>query len=202
MPRTAKYDRQAALDRAVSLFWERGYFATSMKQIEQALDMRPGSLYATFGNKHGLFQEALEVYAGRMAKELDSHLRQYSSLLTGFKDYLRTLALSCTVDSRTPARACMIVKTLLELNSQETALQQQVNDILESIEKKFATILEEARHQGEIRPEVDCQRLARLLQAQVIGLRSFAQRQTEAKHVEQLADDMADVLDLYASGKH
>ncbi|MGU0800458.1 helix-turn-helix domain-containing protein, partial [Pseudomonas aeruginosa] len=51
MPRPARHDRQQALDRAVDLFWERGYHATSMKHIEQALDMRPGSLYATFGSK-------------------------------------------------------------------------------------------------------------------------------------------------------
>ncbi|MDC9612019.1 TetR/AcrR family transcriptional regulator, partial [Pseudoalteromonas sp. GABNS16H] len=38
----------------MNLFWERGYAGASMKQIEQALDMRPGSIYATFGSKDGL----------------------------------------------------------------------------------------------------------------------------------------------------
>ena len=202
MPRIAKYDRQIALGRAVDLFWERGYFATSMKQIEQALDMRPGSLYATFGSKDGLFQEALDVYASRMAEELASHLRPYSSLLSGLKDYLRKLALSYAAGSPTPARACMIIKTLLELSSRENALQQQVNTILEKIEYRFSAIIEEARNRGEIAPDTDCRRLARLLQAQIMGLRSFAQREVPAHQVEQLADDMAHILDRYALTEH
>lgn len=65
MPRTARFDRQIALDKAVELFWSRGYYASSMKHIEKALDMRPGSLYATFGSKSGLFTEALQAYACR-----------------------------------------------------------------------------------------------------------------------------------------
>ncbi|MBC7184501.1 MAG: helix-turn-helix transcriptional regulator, partial [Marinobacter sp.] len=59
MARHARYDRKTALGKAVGLFWEKGYHGSSMKQIEQALDMRPGSIYATFGSKDGLFSEAL-----------------------------------------------------------------------------------------------------------------------------------------------
>ncbi|MGB2139878.1 MAG: helix-turn-helix domain-containing protein, partial [Psychrobacter sp.] len=51
MSRTTLYNRQEALDRAVKLFWHKGFHATSLKDIEQALDMRPGSIYAAFGNK-------------------------------------------------------------------------------------------------------------------------------------------------------
>lgn len=197
MPRPAKYDRTVALDRAVALFWERGYFATSMKQIEQALDMRPGSLYSTFGSKDGLFQEALEVYAARMADELKSHLLQYDSLMSGLKHYLHKLALSYSDGAAVPARACMIVKTLLEVGSQQSGLQHQVNSTLDAIETRFASIFEEARASGEISPEADCRRLARLYQSQIMGLRSFAQRDIPAKYVQQLAEDMAETLDLY-----
>jgi len=63
MSRTTLYNRQEALERAIQLFWQKGFHATSLKDIEQVLDMRPGSIYAAFGNKNGLFQEALEHYA-------------------------------------------------------------------------------------------------------------------------------------------
>ena len=55
MSRTALYNRHDALERALQLFWQKGFHATSLKDIEQALDMRPGSIYAAFGNKEGLF---------------------------------------------------------------------------------------------------------------------------------------------------
>lgn len=198
MPRVAKYDRHTALNRAVTLFWERGYFASSLKQIEQALDMRPGSLYATFGSKSGLFAEALDLYASQMGEDLQSQIDVHPSVLAALKAYFQALANTCTATSAPPARACMLVKTLLEVGDQEPQLQHKVNLLLDAVEHKLHALLEHAQQRGELCPEVDCVRLARLLQAQIIGLRAFAQRQTPARHVLELAEDMAALLDQYA----
>ena len=83
MARHARYDRKTALEKAVGLFWEKGYHGSSMKQIEQALDMRPGSIYAAFGSKDALFQEALERYARLGLVELERTLAEYDSPLSG-----------------------------------------------------------------------------------------------------------------------
>ena len=73
MARHARYDRKTALEKAVGLFWEKGYHGSSMKQIEQALDIRQGSLYAPFGSKDGLFSEALAASADKGGRELAGH---------------------------------------------------------------------------------------------------------------------------------
>ncbi|WP_273878087.1 TetR/AcrR family transcriptional regulator [Pseudomonas shahriarae] len=198
MSRVAKYDRDTALDRAVRLFWERGYFASSMKHIEQALDMRPGSLYATFGSKSGLFAEALEVYADHAREDLQRQIDANPSVLAALKAYFQSLASACTATCAPPARACMIIKTLLEVGAQEPELQLKVNALLDAVEQKISVLLELAQQRGELRPAVDCTRLARLLQAQIIGLRAFAQRQTPAQHVWELAEDIAALLDQYS----
>jgi AcrR family transcriptional regulator len=104
MPRPAQYDRDTALQKAVALFWEKGYHASSMKQIEHALDMRPGSLYATFRNKDGLFSEALATYAARGGQELAEHMDGYELIVDGLQDYLRRVAQSCTSE-KIPSRA-------------------------------------------------------------------------------------------------
>lgn len=195
MPRMMQYDRETALERAVTLFWERGYAGASMKQMESALDMRPGSLYAAFGSKDGLFSEALNLYLRGMFSELKAHLHPDSSIIDGLKDYLRYLASSYAQDTRPPARACMLVKALLELNDAQTPLHAQINDIFMLIESELAVLLEAACLRGETRKDLDCRRVARLLQAQIIGLRSFAQRQVSAEQIGMLAEDMADLLD-------
>ncbi|MGI3129126.1 TetR/AcrR family transcriptional regulator [Halopseudomonas pachastrellae] len=202
MPRPARHDRQVALDQAVELFWERGYHATSMKHIEQALDMRPGSLYATFGSKRGLFSEVLDRYAVQMAEELALCLSQREGMVEGLRHYLRSLAGPCLVRPGTPPRACMLIKTLLEVNAEEPALSEQVNRVLDQMEQRLTQCLAQAREAGELRPETDPARLARLLQGQIIGLRSFAQRDTSPAHLSALADDMAALLDPYLQGKH
>ncbi len=197
MARTPRFDRQIALDHAVALFWEKGYHATSMKQIEQALDMRPGSIYATFGSKDGLFAEALARYAERGGKELADHLAGYDAIINGLQDYLRNIAAACAPGATVPSRACMVVKTLLETSHTDGPLGDQVNGILAAIETRLVEVLTTAKARGELKPDTDCPRLARLLQAQIIGLRSFAQRDVTAAHVRQLGEDMALLLEPY-----
>lgn len=197
MARNARYDRQTALEKAVHLFWERGYFATSMKQIEQALDMRPGSIYATFGSKDKLFSEALNAYVARGNTELGGLLTQQGPIIDALQDYLRNIAIACHPGSSEPSRACMLVKTLLEASYTHNSIADQANELLYGIERSFATALTRARDRGELKPDTDCQRLARLVQAQIMGLRAFAQRETSAEQVSQLADDMAALLEPY-----
>ncbi|WP_404362910.1 TetR/AcrR family transcriptional regulator [Marinobacter sp.] len=201
MGRIAKYDRDDALDRAIGLFWEKGYFGSSMKQIEQSLDMRPGSLYATFGSKEGLFGEAMARYAEHGGAEMAGHLAGYDSVLDGLQDYLRNLAKTFSPDAQAPSRACLIIKTLLEVSHTDSGLSRQANALIDGIESSLTAVLEQASQKGELKPDADCARLARLIQAQIIGLRSFAQRDTSAEHVVQLGEDMASMLEGWRAGR-
>ncbi|WP_049721271.1 TetR/AcrR family transcriptional regulator [Gilvimarinus polysaccharolyticus] len=197
MARTARFDRQVALNKAVELFWSRGYYASSMKHIEKALDMRPGSLYATFGSKGGLFAEALEAYAARAGDEFDQIIAQAPSIVDGLKCYLRSFAKPCESDEEPPAQACMLIKTLLEVNGEDAELRSQVDTILASIEQRLCEALQQAQAVGELSGDVECSRLARLLQTQVIGLRAFAERRVPNEQIVALAEDMTDMLDAY-----
>lgn len=202
MARAARYDRQTALDKAVILFWERGYHGTSMKQLEQALDMRPGSLYATFGSKDELFAEALQTYASQRRIEFEAGLAGQQSIMTALQNYLRQIAAACAPEHCSPSRACMLVKTLLEVSNTHEPLSEQANAALERIETGFEAVLKEAQKRGELAKNVSCARLARLLQAQVIGLRSYAQRSVSAGAVEELGEDMAAILEGYRRPVH
>lgn len=196
MPRIAKFDRNMALENAVRLFWERGYSGTSMKHIEKALDMRPGSLYATFGNKDGLFREALDIYASRMSQSMAEALEGAPSVMDGIFRYLRSLTGQITAPD-SPARACLVVKTLLEVTEEQADLRTLVNQRLEAVEDHLTELLERARAQGELKPEVDTRRLARLIQAQIMGLRSLAQRDIDSDSVRNLTEDVITALGAF-----
>lgn len=197
MARNARYDRQTALEKAVYLFWARGYHATSMKQIEQALDMRPGSIYAAFGSKDRLFSEALNTYAEKGSSELAGLLTEQGPIIDALQNYLHNIAIACHPCSSAPSRACMLVKTLLEASYTHSSIADQANKLLYGIEQAIAGALKQARERGELKPDTDCERLARLIQAQIMGLRAFAQRETSAEQVSELADDMATLLESY-----
>lgn len=197
MPRAAKYDRKTALDKAVALFWARGYHGTSLKQLELALDMRPGSLYAAFGSKQSLFLEALDVYASDLLEQLDEQLKAAESPMTALQAFLRQMVMGDSPDSEPPARACMIVKTLLEVTHEDEPLGERVNELLTDIEEIFEDLLRRAQREGELRADVDCERLARLLQVQIMGLRTFAQRHVADQALEPLLEDVNALLDGY-----
>ncbi|MFD3873654.1 TetR/AcrR family transcriptional regulator [Streptomyces sp. NPDC058623] len=63
--RPRSFDRDAALDKAVLAFWERGYEATSIADLTRSLGIGAPSLYAAFGDKRTLFDEAVAAYGRR-----------------------------------------------------------------------------------------------------------------------------------------
>lgn len=197
MPRAPQYDRQEALDQAVRLFWSRGYHATSLKHLELSLDMRPGSLYAAFGSKEALFLEALDRYAVTMALELQGHLKREPRALDALKAFLRELILGCLAGTEPPARACMIVKTLLEVSEDDEPLRTKVNALLGNMELAIEQLLKRAVAQGDIRPDIDPERLARVVQVQIMGLRTYAQRNLTPGILESLLADVFGLLDSY-----
>src|SRR5580765_8758958 len=60
--RPLSFDRDAALERAMHVFWERGYEAASISDLTAAMGITPPSLYTAFGDKEHLFLEAIERY--------------------------------------------------------------------------------------------------------------------------------------------
>lgn len=63
-PRT--FDREEALQKAMMVFWEKGYEGTSMADLIESIGMKAPSIYAAFGNKDALFREAVELYKGQV----------------------------------------------------------------------------------------------------------------------------------------
>ncbi|MDN5565237.1 MAG: TetR/AcrR family transcriptional regulator [Psychrobacter sp.] len=198
MARAQLHNRQDSLDRALQLFWQKGFHATSLKDLEKALDMRPGSIYAAFGSKDGLFQEALDHYAHKAMVELQRTLQAHSSPLLGLAAYLRLLG--GIRDEVLPSRACMLVKSLLELGQREELALDKVETMLAGMETYFTNCFIESQGLGEIDKQLDPIRLGRRLQAEVMGLRAFAQRDIDSRAVHEVAEDMALSLEALYQG--
>nr|WP_067293017.1 helix-turn-helix domain-containing protein [Marinobacterium profundum] len=77
MVHVAKFDRDTVVRSAMALFWQKGFGGTSTRDLQQALNMHPGSIYAAFGNKAGLYREALDAYADGMGGELLAQVERF-----------------------------------------------------------------------------------------------------------------------------
>ncbi|WP_367111600.1 TetR/AcrR family transcriptional regulator [uncultured Psychrobacter sp.] len=187
MSAQAKFNRDDVIEKAKNLYWEKGYHATSMRNLQDVVDMRPGSIYAAFGNKDNLFKEALNRYAEEGAANLANSIAQEETVLAGLKRFIH----SVTVCSKgtAPSGICMVVKTIGELTQNDSPeLLNHATSILERVEASFVKTFKQAIDNGEISNDKDPAELARYFQIQVMGLRTYAQVNNDTDAVEKYID--------------
>jgi len=186
------FDRQDAIEKATLLFWKKGYHATSMRNLQQVLDLRPGSIYASFGNKEGLFKEVLRCYTKRNLTSLKYCIETSSSPLAALKGYIEQAIVAGDEQSSQillPNSMCLLVKTLAELTEENAQLLIESKRLLEMIQGAFIVLLNEAQLAGQITPTKDLDRLAHYVQMQITGLRIYAHTNDQAE-VNNLINDL------------
>lgn len=189
MARHASYDREDVLAKAQALFWRKGYHGTSLKDLEAALDMRPGSIYAAFGSKEALFGEALKDYGRQAMAQFQKAQQTAASPLAGLANHVRAFA--CIDPDTAPSRACMLVKTLLEMPDDDPVLRLQTEEMMQKMEAEFAGAFRAAQLNGELPASANPERLASRLQAAIFGLRAYAQRSDAQSRIIQMTEDIA-----------
>ncbi|TDE38484.1 TetR/AcrR family transcriptional regulator [Antarcticimicrobium sediminis] len=189
MARAAPYDRDAALNAAMTLFWAKGYHATSLKDLESALNMKPGSIYAAFSSKENLYLLALERYFEASRKGLRALLATAPSPLLGLVAHLRSFASLAPDDAA--RQACMLTKTLVDTRNTDPEIAERTRTYLTKMRDEFAEVFEQAKAAGELPLDADAARLARRYQAAVSALRLELHLGSSADDIAVLAEDMA-----------
>lgn len=105
--RPRSFDRRAALERAMELFWDRGYHAVSMSDLTEAMGINSPSLYAAFGSKEALYREAAGHFAETESDEILAPLRNAPTARAAIEGYLMASARTFTRPGRPPG--CMVV---------------------------------------------------------------------------------------------
>lgn len=169
MARPAEFEREEVLEKAMQAFWDQGYGATSLAHLVEVTDLHPGSLYAAFDSKEGLFLAALDHYGQRSAERMERALAEADSPLEGIRSYFRQLA----EDAANPRakRSCLLVNSVLELGRHNKTVQQRVTRHLDTLEALFRGALEDAQAKGELSAEKDPAALAAFLMSNIWGLR-------------------------------
>jgi AcrR family transcriptional regulator len=189
MPRATNYDRDVALDAALNVFWRKGYHATSLKDLEAALNMKPGSIYAAFDSKENLYLLAIQRYFEASRKGFFAQMAKAETPLQGLAGHFRTYANLALGD---PSRqACMLMKTIVDTAATDPQIAAVSERYLGQMCSAFAEYFEAARRQGEIPADADPMRLARRYQANVSALRVELLRGMAHDDIVLLADDMA-----------
>src|ERR1700722_12947144 len=110
--RPPAYDRDIALTRALDLFWERGYAATSLDDLSRAMDMNRPSIYAAFGDKQSLYRQALDRYRTGVRAATREALADEQPLREALRDFYER-AIEMYLSGETSGRGCFMIGTAL-----------------------------------------------------------------------------------------
>ncbi|AIS57888.1 TetR/AcrR family transcriptional regulator [Vibrio coralliilyticus] len=188
MGNAVKFDRQQVIDKATHLYWEKGFHATSMRHLQEVIDMRPGSIYAAFGSKEELFKQALSHYTQMGISKLEQFKSQNDSPLAALKAFVKHLVLQSKKGA--PDGMCMLAKSVAELTEANQDLLDEARHSLRLMERQFELVLQQAQQQGELSADKDTHRLASHVQIQIAGLRTYAKANNNPELLESLIDDM------------
>lgn len=198
MARAANYDRDAALEAAMGLFWRKGYHATSLKDLEAALHLKPGSIYAAFESKENLYLLALKRYFERSRKGFRAAMERAASPLDGLAQHFRAYARLAPEDAT--RQACMLTKTLVDTKSTDPKIAEATQVYLDQMRGEFTAAFEAARAAGDLPPDADPDRLARRFQANVTALRVEMHRGAPQEVIRDLSEDMAQEIEALRVG--
>ncbi|MFY0619547.1 TetR/AcrR family transcriptional regulator [Shimia sp.] len=184
------HDKDAALDAALTLFWTKGYASTSLKDLERATGMHPGSLYAAFGSKAQLYCLSLERYTQAISAAREHAQETSTSVLDGLATFIEHAhPVSAGI---APLPVCFLVKATLETGQGNETIDAKLSELLNQNEMLFADIYQDAADKGELPKSSDPKRLARQLTADLAGLCFYALRAKDSSAIGGMIADLAD----------
>jgi AcrR family transcriptional regulator len=113
MARPREFDIDQVLDAAMNTFWTKGYEATSMADLMEAMNLKKGSIYKAFEDKHDLFCKALERYLEGMDKQMREMVETATSPRAGIETWLQKGVEMC--QGQGVKRGCLALNTAVEL---------------------------------------------------------------------------------------
>ncbi|NJO46960.1 MAG: TetR/AcrR family transcriptional regulator [Oscillatoriales cyanobacterium RM2_1_1] len=164
--RKREFDREEALEKAMELFWAKGYNAVGLSELLQHMGIQRQSLYNTFGCKHALFLEAIQHYGKTTICRIEAQLNQPGSPLENLQRVLRKAA----ADAACPQyRGCFVVNAMIELAPHDPEVARIVRGLAQQIEQTIEGTLNRAIAAQELSAEIQTRPVASFLYHVILG---------------------------------
>lgn len=169
MPRPPEYDRDDVVAEATAVFWERGYARTSIGDLVAATGLKPGSLYAAFGSKKGVFLEVIDRYNRGFLKRLRELRQDERPAIETIRGMLLQIVEEQAADAH--KRGCLTVNSLLETAQHDEDIADRLCDYNQRLRDGFAALIADAQADGSIDSRHDPRHVAMFLINNIWGLR-------------------------------
>ncbi|HKP62688.1 MAG TPA: TetR/AcrR family transcriptional regulator [Polyangiales bacterium] len=171
MGRPREFDETQVLDRALEVFWRKGYEGASVEDLVQATGLSRASLYGAFGDKDKLYERAIERYRDEHRADIEAIVASASTATEALQLVLRSvLSSSC---SRSGPRGCFLLAAGTSGQGPGVA-REALRDNLDQLERVFMELVGRGQRSGEFRRDVDATAQARMLVVLLQGMASTA----------------------------
>jgi AcrR family transcriptional regulator len=184
MARPLEFDRDLALERAMKLFWEKGFAATSTDSLLAEMGIGRQSLYNAFGDKRQLYAEVLRSYQQRSIADHMKRLTKPESPLEGLFELLSGLAAR---DRKVRALGCFGVSSIGEFGTSDPELRRLGEAAGALLRARIAERIREGQAAGEIDPAIEADEGAAFVQTSMMGLQVSARAGAGMQHMQQVA---------------
>jgi len=164
--RPREFQIDEALDRAMLVFWKKGYRGTSLDDLTEAMAINRPSLYSAFTDKEKLFLSVIDRYRSKFLVKPSRALKEAESLRSGLKDFFMALGNVVLNDSNPPG--CMIACLLADESCESDAIKAKLAESIALADANFAKFFE--AHKDELAPGLDAATAAKLLTSTTHGL--------------------------------
>lgn len=148
MARVREFNESIALDKAIELFWQKGYANTSMREMVKHTGVAHAGLYTAFGVKDGLFLAALEKYENRIFTYLFAGLESERASLKEIKKFFEFVAHA--KDDKYFKNGCFIANTATEFGKDEGPVHELLERTFLRQVNAFKHALSNAKNNGQI----------------------------------------------------
>ena len=166
MGRNLQFDRNEALQKAMRLFWEKGYNGTSIQNLIDEIGIKPGSFYNTFEDKYTIFLESLHLYGDFILSYSRETLVNENSSVANINTFFKDISTMPEFKSK----GCLIVKTIVEMVPKSDEVLEIVNNILSELKSCFYICLKRGQELGEIPKDKDIKALSSFYASATDGL--------------------------------
>jgi TetR/AcrR family transcriptional repressor of nem operon len=188
MGRPREFDPDAALERAMQVFWARGYEAASLDDLCASTGLGRSSLYAAYGGKRALYLSALERYEAAALGRIDAALASCASPREGIAAFIERIIEDIVAGPG--RRGCFIGNCAAELSRQDKTVAAHVRHSLERVQNKFRDALLKARDAGQLNKNADIDALAAFLMSGIQGLRLIGKANPDRTLLQSIAKVM------------
>ena len=164
--RPRSFDREAALDRAMDVFWRKGFEATSIHDLTEAMGINPPSLYAAFGDKERLFLEAVEKYQAMHGGKCP-----YAEEPTAKAAIEKLLVYSANEMTKScNPRGCMMAMSAATCTSSSEEMRSALQERRAVSRERIKERIDRGMQEGDVPPSIDAAALADFYAAVISGM--------------------------------